>query len=149
MKKSMEIISRFERHIERIPESGCWLWMGALRGGYGRTVVGSRTDKTRRSIAVHRALFEKIRGPIVEGLDLDHLCRVRCCVNPFRLEAVTRRVNILRGVGMGARYAPRTHCKQGHELTGTNVRLTGESKWRRCLICKRISRNLAYRRNGK
>jgi hypothetical protein len=88
----MTLEEKLEARIERIPECGCWLWMGRLnRNGYGRLYhEGSEP-------MAHRTSYERHVGPIPEGLVLDHLCRVRCCVNPYHLEPVTVQVNTLRG----------------------------------------------------
>lgn len=75
-----------------IDDAGCWLWRGAVDPtGYGRFFLDGRMDYA------HRAAYRLLVGPIPEGLDIDHLCRVRACVNPQHLEAVTRRENLLRG----------------------------------------------------
>lgn len=75
-----------------VPESGCWIWTGELnRNGYGRVW------RLGRRVMAHRAMYELLVGPIPEGLVLDHLCRVRCCVNPKHLEPVTVRENTIRG----------------------------------------------------
>lgn len=72
------------------PNSGCWLWLGHLNKvtGYG----GVRIEG-RRCVSAHRAYYLKHRGPVPDGKELDHTCRVRSCVNPWHLEAVTRAVN--------------------------------------------------------
>ncbi len=70
------------------------------------------------------------KGPIPEGLELDHLCRVRHCVNPDHLEAVTHRENIRRGLG-----GPRSHCINGHEFTPENTSL--KRGWQACRACSR------------
>lgn len=81
-----------EGKIVRLVETGCWIWLGELnRNGYGRVCV-----KGKRPVA-HRHVYETLVGPIPEGLLLDHLCRVRCCVNPSHLEPVTPKENTLRG----------------------------------------------------
>lgn len=83
---------RLELHVERVTETGCWIWVGRLnRNGYGRICLGGREPMA------HRVSYELHVGPIPDGLVLDHLCRVRCCVNPFHLEPVTVQVNTLRG----------------------------------------------------
>jgi len=73
----------------------CWVWQRAKgsRDGYGRKGVG------RRVLLAHRVYFERVRGPIPKGLQLDHLCRVRACVNPDHLEPVTSKTNVRRGSG--------------------------------------------------
>jgi hypothetical protein len=74
----------------------CWLWTGATSGnGYG--VFGV----TRKMVMAHRWLYEHEIAPIPNERDLDHLCRVRLCVNPAHLEPVSRRENLLRGAGFG------------------------------------------------
>ena len=78
------------------PDLGaCWLWTGALSDrGYGAFRIGGRSGKTVRA---HRWAFEDANGPIPEGLEPDHLCRVRACVRPDHQEAVTHRENLRRG----------------------------------------------------
>jgi hypothetical protein len=102
------------------PELGpCWLWLGPPNSdGYGH--IGEGPHKGRL-LKVHRVTYELLVGPIPEGLELDHLCRVRLCVNPVHLEAVTNRENMLRGVGVCALNARKTHCKHGHEFTPENT----------------------------
>lgn len=124
----------------------CWDWTGYLRqDGYG----GSSWDC--RPIVTHRLTYRMFVGAIPTGMHIDHLCRRRNCCNPCHLEAVTPRVNALRGVGAAAVNALKTHCKNGHELTGNNVILYGKNnRQRQCRICRdnnnrnRISPN--YRR---
>lgn len=115
--------------IELAP-SGCWIWMASCRpDGYGQIwtpLVGGR----RSLLSAHRAVYELARGEIPEGLDLDHLCRVRRCVNPLHLEPVTRAENILRGECPAARNARRRRCADGHMLVPLT---TGK---RGCPICR-------------
>jgi hypothetical protein len=87
----------FERVMARVrvDESGCWIFTGALStSGYGRVGRGARAEGLAQT---HRVTYEHLVGPIPEGLDIDHLCRVRACCNPAHLEPVTRRENCLRG----------------------------------------------------
>jgi hypothetical protein len=124
-----------EQFVERVPFSGCWIWMRCLNGGgYSRAWIGGRM------VTVHRWLYEQIHGP-VGTLDVDHLCRVRCCINPAHMEAVTRKVNLLRGIRSWA-------CKCGNAFDSIVRRKTGDEQ-RRCLRCH-AKRNLAsYRSTAK
>ncbi|MCZ6447620.1 MAG: HNH endonuclease signature motif containing protein [Alphaproteobacteria bacterium] len=89
----------------------------------------------------HRFSYETLVGPIPEGLILDHLCRVRSCCNPSHSEAVTHRVNILRGDGITAINARKLFCKRGHPLFGENLRPQNpETRYGRiCRACHRLS----------
>ena len=109
--------------------SGCWLWTGATGPkGYGTIGIGDR--RTQR---VHRFSYERAKGPIPKGLQLDHLCRVRNCVNPDHLEPVTNRENAIRGVE--ARPCA-THCKRGHRFTPCNTYTHPKRGTRHCRACQ-------------
>lgn len=86
---------RFWAKVAVDNETGCWLWTaGYRRGGYARFRYAGAGSKNG---AAHRFSYEKLIGPVSGGLQLDHLCRVRHCVNPAHLEPVTPRENTLRG----------------------------------------------------
>jgi HNH endonuclease len=109
------------------PETGCWNWTGPLdRGGYGSAKISGH-------YRTHRAFYERYVGSIPAGLQIDHLCRNRACVNPAHMEPVTQRENILRGESPSAHAARATHCRYGHPLTGDN--LVKSHSWRSCRIC--------------
>jgi hypothetical protein len=75
-----------------VNENGCWIWqLRKTSNGYGLV------DVNRRVVLAHRHFYEQARGAIPAGLDLDHLCRTRACVNPEHLEPVTRTENARRG----------------------------------------------------
>ena len=95
------------------PMSGCWLWTASLGTyGYGSVRFGGQ------SRGAHRFVYEALVGPVPDGLDLDHLCRNRACVNPDHLEPVTRRVNALRGAHPNVIVHRSGMCKRGlHPLT--------------------------------
>lgn len=115
-------------------ENGCLIWTGSRLRGYGK-----HSFKGKRVMA-HRIAYEIVVGPIPNGLTLDHLCRTRPCIWPFHMEPVTNRVNILRGVGLSAVNATKTHCKRGHPFDEENTHLF-KTRWgtvgRACKACQR------------
>lgn len=133
--------------LERIniTESGCWIWTRAIAStGYGRT-------SKRSEPAAHRLAYAVFRGPIPEGMHLDHLCRTRSCCNPDHLEAVTCRTNILRGTSPAASHAQQTHCIHGHEFTESNIyRTRSRPNVRQCRECtkRRMRRQRTRRRQA-
>lgn len=83
-------MERFWARFERAPD-GCWLWTGPLySNGYGEFNFDGRNRRA------HRFAYDRLVGPIPDGLELDHLCRVRRCVNPAHLEPVTHEENVRR-----------------------------------------------------
>ena len=111
-----------ERLIDKVilTESNCWEFAGYRLKGYGRIQTGTRRHP--RAEYAHRVTYEFFRGPIPPGLELDHaVCQRPNCCNPWHLEAVTHRENILRGRGAAARNARKTHCPQGHPYDETNT----------------------------
>lgn len=120
--------------------SPCWIWQRALSsGGYGRMHLGSRT------LQAHRVFYERVHGPIPDGLQLDHLCRNRACINPEHLEPVTPSENGKRGL-RGQLRTPPTHCKAGHPYTPANTRVTPKGALK-CRACHR--RDAAASRNRR
>lgn len=108
----------------------CWVWMGSAAGGYGQIMIDSAAVK------VHRVMYERLKGPVEDGLQLDHLCRVTRCCNPDHLEPVSARINILRSTGPAALNAVKTHCKNGHEFTPENTYARPDGSGRACRVCK-------------
>ena len=108
----------------------CWIWHGAVtKHGYGRVTLGRRSEGT---VLVHRAVYECMVGPIPDGEELDHRCRVPACCNPDHLEPVTHGENISRG------RARRIVCPSGHYILGDNVYLDTRRPGypqRRCRAC--------------
>lgn len=114
-------------------ETGCWLWREHT------TPVGyAQLTHQRKPLPAHRVTYELAKGPIPEGLHVDHLCRVRHCINPDHLEAVTPRENILRGEGRAALNARKTHCVNGHPFDEENT-YVWRDKQRHCRICIRAA----------
>ena len=133
---------RLDRFMAKVHKTDdCWIWTAAKdTAGYGRFWDGSRIT------GAHQWAHRTFIGPIPDDYDIDHLCRVRVCVNPKHLEAVTRRENLLRANGIGVINAAKTHCPQGHEYSPSNIyqHKTG----RRCKTCC-DSRMKQYRKTRK
>lgn len=150
----------FERVFESVEPTGfCWLWTGGLNNcGYGQVTFKGRTH------SAHRAVWYLLIGPIAKGLQLDHLCHVRNCVNPDHLEPVTKSENMRRaGIRNGwiksgkpiqripkelhkkrPSVATSTHCKHGHVLAEVGfyekVVSTTQQTIRTCLACRQLAR---------
>ena len=116
--------------------SKCWLWQGSTRSdGYGVFYIGFYKDKKYFRIRAHRAAYEDRHQEFIpDDLVLDHLCRVRNCVNPDHLEIVSNGENVLRGIGFAAENAVKTHCPRGHEYSKENT-IYDTNGSRVCYIC--------------
>ena len=111
-------------------ESGCWEWQACVANtGYGQIRVDGKT------VTAHRIAYELYVDPIPSGLQIDHLCRNRRCVNPAHLEAVTQRVNLLRGDSFSAKHAVATECPQGHPYDEENT-YVDPNGGRACRTCR-------------
>jgi len=110
----------------------CWRWTAFTHQGYGKCAVPELGEQL-----AHRVSYIVFRGEIPEGLTLDHLCRNRWCVNPWHLEPVSNVENVMRGEGVCARNARKTHCKHGHELSPENIYWRPNGR-RECATCKTI-----------
>lgn len=128
----------------RIGKSGCWLWTSPLPpSGYARYTIGYKAYQA------HRLSYETYIGPIPDGLQLDHLCRVRHCVNPTHVEPVTNWENLKRGVGPSAINARKTRCNRGHPYTEDNTHINPAGA-RRCRKCHRDrQRSLVVKCDGR
>jgi len=124
---------RFWDKVMPCPTTGCWLWTASMgQRGYGRF----RLSAERRSVNAHKVAYDALVGAVPEGLELDHLCRVKSCCNPDHLEPVTHLVNVLRGSGEAAINAAKTHCKRGHEFTTENTAIYRRADGRVLRNCK-------------
>jgi len=128
-------VVRLHSRIKRDPETGCWLWTGPIpvgSKGYARLRVDGK-----RWLA-HRFSYHIHVGPIPHGMTIDHLCRVRHCINPRHMEPVSTRTNVLRGVGTSAVNARKTHCVHGHPFDEENTKWVKHRPGRReCRTCQR------------
>lgn len=119
----------------RIDENGCWVWTGFVNDrGYGQVCLAGR-----RKVQAHRLLWEHLRGPIPEGYDIDHLCRVTSCVNPDHLEPVTPEENQRRRLEANELGAYATTCGRGHAWADGNEYVTPKTGRRTCRACHRIN----------
>jgi len=123
----------------RILPNGCWQWTGRLTpDGYGHSFIDGKLRMA------HRVVYERAIGPIPPGLQLDHLCRNRGCVNPYHMQPVTQRENALRGNGFSGVNARKTHCPRGHKFSEENTYRSPKGG-RFCRACRRTSNRERYR----
>lgn len=145
MRKRRTVEERFnEKWVEAeephpVLGTKCWLWTaGTTSAGYG----GFYADG--KHLSSHRVSYEMHVGPIQEGFDMDHLCRVHRCINPEHLEPVTHAENVRRGQA-GKQGRGKTYCMRGHPLSGENLnRYRGR---RRCRACADLQRRAWARDN--
>ncbi len=128
----------------------CWEFQGDVPLGYGRVFVRGR----RGQMLAHRFWYERLVGPIAKGRVIDHLCRVRCCVNPQHLEAVTAAENSRRSPLVmkmieesAARERAKTHCPKGHPYDADNTKPIRNGSGRACRICQRAAQRAYHAQN--
>lgn len=139
--QSYKIIGRHDLPLEerlslqiRVAENGCWIWLGGTtsnKNGYGRVRVNGQ------KVLAHRASFELFIRRIPRSFTLDHICRIRLCVNPSHLIPKTQHGNILAGNSRMARLAIAQTCRKGHELSFEFYASKGRHLFRRfCPTCR-------------
>ena len=147
-----DLPERIADKIQPEPNSGCWLWAGALyNNGYAQ--INGRSGS--------RIVYRMLRGDFDSRLQLDHLCRTPACVNPWHLEPVTALENLRRiparfrsGNSLPNRRALESgemwtaeegYCTRGHLLVGDNLRIRPDGR-RACRMCQQIAARLRARR---
>jgi HNH endonuclease len=137
--------ARFWSKVALPDERGCLRWTaGKFREGYGMF------RKDGRNQGAHRVAYELLVAPIPEGLQVDHLCRVRDCVSPDHLEPVTQQENMRRGLLQERKLEAvraRTHCKNGHEFTAETLMRRSRGN-RECKVCHRLREERKRREAG-
>lgn len=126
--RGLTVEERFWNKVNKT--SSCWLWTASLVQGSG---YGSFTPASRQRVNAHRWAYEQLVGPVPKGMQLDHLCRVRSCVNPAHLEAVPPIINVRRGTSPGAEALRRSLCRMGHPYSQWGVLRAGR---RVCRLCR-------------
>lgn len=129
--KRRPILERFFDRVFFEPNTGCWLFDGSQSpDGYAYFYVADRKMKV-----AHKFLYEREVEPVPDGMELDHLCLVRCCVNPQHLEVVTHAENVRRAQVRNYN-RNKTHCRRGHPYSGYNLTVTSNGE-RSCKTCRR------------
>ena len=127
--RGLSLEERFLSDVTPEPNCGCWIWDGGISKGYGIFHADGVT---------HRAYVWAYRhfvGPFSDGLELDHLCRITCCVNPQHLEPVTPYENWRRGMAPSAKSFRTNICARGHSFTPENTYIMPNGG-RRCRACR-------------
>jgi hypothetical protein len=123
-----------------VDENGCWVWNKHITAnGYSQISTGSRVTHSLQNRSGHRVSYEVFVGPLIEGMQIDHLCRNRACVNPDHLEQVTPRENIHRSDAVYKRLMAKTHCPKGHLYDEKNTYRSKSPSGgftRSCITCR-------------
>lgn len=130
--------AQVRRFWSKVTVAGCcWWWdSGKLPSGYGTFRARCGGNQTM-GLYAHRVSWELVFDRIPEGLEIDHLCENRSCVNPLHMEVVTHAENMRR---IKWKSPPRVRCPSGHlysEHGAPRIDSRG-SPYRECLECGRI-----------
>lgn len=124
---------------DRGHDTPCWVWLRSRAGGrYAKLSVGGRT------VLAHRHYYERQRGAIPEGRQLDHLCRVVACVNPWHLEPVTGTENVRRGDGARLSVAVAGQIRRRYAAGGASQRALAAEVGTDQAMVSRIVNGLAW-----
>lgn len=137
----MELPDRFWDKVMPEPNSGCWLWTACVNSdGYGCFRINDKL------VLAHRLSYQAHKESIPDGLQIDHICRVRSCVNPFHLNVVTNKQNHYRSPIQNIN---KTHCPKGHPYDEQNTYRHPNGS-RVCKTCrKRNDKRSAQRRRER
>lgn len=139
-RRFLSTAERFWNLVRSGSATECWLWQGFLSHqgkGYGCFTI------KRYVIGAHRFAYELTYGPIAPGLQIDHLCRNKACVNPAHLEPVTALINRRRGRNFNLE---KTHCPAGHPYDEANT--TANRHGRHCRTCAREHKKIFWQANA-
>lgn len=142
--RKYKTVSPFDRFIWKFKvdlKTGCWKWTGTHCGPGYATLFLYKIKKTRRQVRIyaHRFSYLVFKGEIPEGKEIDHICRVRDCVNPEHLRLVSHRENMLLGETIAAVAASRTCCPYGHPYDEKNTYYRKNDGSRQCKTCSKGS----------
>lgn len=130
-RRAVDPFRPFWDFVKMIGYEPCWIWAGWLDSdGYAQSAIEGS------SVRMARWAYGVFREPVPADLVIDHLCRVRACVNPYHLEVVTPSINTQRAPCPSTLNRLKTHCKRGHLLAGENLLAYPATKGRRaCREC--------------
>lgn len=131
----------FEARVTKV--EGCWVWEGhTLKSGYGST-------SRKRKYSAHRLAYSVYKGPIPEGMQVDHLCSNPPCGNPDHLDVVSPLIDGTRKRIRNAWRGWATHCSRGHELNDRTTGWRPDGSGRQCMVCSHARQNEFRKRNGR